>query len=74
MVFQQAGIVPDYVRIEKRPFAVLQSIPHELFESLLLYQDEPTYGLLLKLFVVIMPIAMLAASIYIFRRGTVPMV
>ena len=38
-------------------------------KSLLLYQDEPTYGLLLKLLVVIMPVAMLAASIYVFSLG-----
>ena len=38
-------------------------------KSLLLYQDKPTYGLILKLLVMIMPISMLAASIYIFSSG-----
>lgn len=38
-------------------------------KSLLLYQDVPAYGLLLKLLIVIMPVAMLAASIYVFSSG-----
>jgi len=38
-------------------------------KSLLLYQDIPAYGLLLKLLVVIMPVAMLVASIYLFSSG-----
>ncbi len=37
--------------------------------SLLLYQDEPAYGLLLKLVVVIMPAVFLAASIYVWSLG-----
>jgi len=38
-------------------------------KSLLLYQDIPSYGLLLKLLVAIMPVALLAASIYLFSTG-----
>jgi len=38
-------------------------------KSLLLYQDEPAYGLLLKLIIVIMPVALLAASIYVLSLG-----
>ncbi len=37
--------------------------------SVLLYQDEPAYGLLLKLIIVIVPLALLATSIYIFSSG-----
>jgi len=38
-------------------------------KSLLLYQDIPAYGLLLKLLVVIMPVALLVVSIYLFSTG-----
>ncbi len=38
-------------------------------KSLLLYQDVPAYGLFLKLLIVIMPVAMLAAGIYVFSSG-----
>ncbi len=37
--------------------------------SVLLYQDEPAYGLLLKLIIVIVPLALLSTSIYIFSSG-----
>lgn len=35
-------------------------------KSVLLYQDEPAYGLLLKLIILIVPVALLAASIYVW--------
>ncbi len=38
-------------------------------KSLLLYQDEPAYGLLLKLIIVIMPVVLLAASICVLSLG-----
>ena len=38
-------------------------------KSVLLYQDEPAYGLLLKLIIVIVPVALLAASIYVLSLG-----
>ncbi|MDP3879161.1 MAG: hypothetical protein Q8Q07_02500 [Dehalococcoidales bacterium] len=38
-------------------------------KSLLLYQDEPAYGLLLKLIVAGMPVALLGASLYLFSTG-----
>lgn len=38
-------------------------------KSLLLYQDKPAYGLLLKLIIVITPVALLAASIYVLSLG-----
>ena len=38
-------------------------------KSFLLYQDEPAYGLLLKLIIVIVPVALLAASIYVLSLG-----
>ena len=38
-------------------------------KSVLLYQDKPTYGLLLKLIIVIVPVALLAASIYVLSLG-----
>jgi len=37
--------------------------------SVLLYQDEPAYGLLLKLIVVLVPAALLVASIYLLSSG-----
>ncbi|MFC1902797.1 hypothetical protein ACFLX4_01855 [Chloroflexota bacterium] len=38
-------------------------------KSLLLYQDVPAYGLFLKLLIVTIPVAMLAAGIYVFSSG-----
>ncbi len=38
-------------------------------KSLLLYQDEPAYGLLLKLIIVVAPVILLAASIYVRTTG-----
>jgi hypothetical protein len=38
-------------------------------KSLLLYQDETAYGLLLKLVIVIVPASLLAASIYLWSSG-----
>ena len=37
--------------------------------SVLLYQDEPAYGLFLKLIVVFVPAALLVASIYLLSSG-----
>jgi len=37
--------------------------------SVLLYQDEPTYGLFLKLIIVIVPAALMAGSIYLWSSG-----
>lgn len=39
------------------------------FKSVLLYQDKPAYGLFLKLIIVIMPVALLAASMYVLSLG-----
>jgi hypothetical protein len=38
-------------------------------KSLLVYQDEPAYGLLLKLVIAIIPAMFLAASIYVLSLG-----
>ena len=38
-------------------------------KSLLLYQDEPAYGLLLKLILIVVPGIVLAASIYLWSVG-----
>ena len=38
-------------------------------KSLLLYQDKPAYGLLLKLIVVIVPVGFLVTSIYLWFSG-----
>src|SRR4030043_283365 len=38
-------------------------------KSLLLYQDEPAYGLLLNLIIVIVPAGCLAASVYLWSSG-----
>ena len=38
-------------------------------KGLLLYQDEPAYGLLLKLIIVIVPAGLLVASIYLWSSG-----
>lgn len=38
-------------------------------KSLLLYQDEPAYGLLLKLILVVVPGIVLAASLYLWSVG-----
>lgn len=35
----------------------------------MLYQDEPAYGLLLKLIIVMVPVILLAASIYLWSSG-----
>jgi hypothetical protein len=39
------------------------------FKSLLLYQDEPAYGLLLKLIIVLVPAGLLVFSIYLWSSG-----
>ena len=38
-------------------------------KNLLLYQDEPVYGLFMKLIIVVIPVAMLVGSIYLFSSG-----
>jgi hypothetical protein len=38
-------------------------------KSLLLYQDEPAYGLLLRLIIVVVPVILLATSIYVWSVG-----
>ncbi len=38
-------------------------------KSLLIYQDNPTYGLLLKLIIMIVPVASLAGSLYLLSSG-----
>jgi hypothetical protein len=38
-------------------------------KSLLLYQDEPTYGLLLRLIIVAVPVILLATSLYLWSVG-----
>jgi hypothetical protein len=57
-----------YVRIEKGPVGVLQSIRMNYSQSVLLYQDKPKYGLLLKL-ILIIPVILLASSIYLWSTG-----
>jgi hypothetical protein len=39
-------------------------------QSVLLYQDKPKYGLLMKL-ILVMPVILLASSIYLWSRGDV---
>jgi hypothetical protein len=50
---------------------VLQSIRMNYSQSVLLYQDKPKYGLLLKL-VLIIPVVLLASSIYLWSIGDAP--
>ena len=38
-------------------------------KNLLLYQDEPVYGLFMKLIIVVISVAMLVGSIYLFSSG-----
>ena len=47
---------------------MLQSIRMDYSQSILLYQDKPKYGLLLKLILVI-PVILLASSIYLWSSG-----
>lgn len=48
---------------------MLQSIRMDYAKSVLLYRDEPASGLLLKLIIVIIPVALLAASMYVLSLG-----
>jgi Bacterial PH domain len=47
---------------------VLQSIRMNYSQSVLLYQDKPKYGLLMKL-ILIIPVGLLASSIYLWSTG-----
>jgi hypothetical protein len=47
---------------------VLQSIRMDYSQNVLLYQDKPKYGLLLKL-VLIIPVILLASGIYLWSTG-----
>jgi hypothetical protein len=47
---------------------VLQSIRMDYSQSVLLYQDKPKHGLLLKL-VLIIPVVLLAVSVYLWSTG-----
>lgn len=38
-------------------------------KGLLLYKDEPVYGVFMKLIILVMPVVMLAGSIYLFSSG-----
>ncbi len=38
-------------------------------KSVLLYQDKPTYGLILRLVLMIVPVGLLGGSIYLFLSG-----
>lgn len=51
------------------PLNMLQFIRMKYSSGLILYQDEPAYGLFLKLIVVIVPILLLALSYYLFSSG-----
>ena len=57
-----------YVRMERGPVGVLQSIRVNYSQSVLLYQDKPKYGLIMKL-VLIIPVILLASSIYLWSTG-----
>jgi hypothetical protein len=54
--------------MERGPVGVLQSIRMNYSQSVLLYQDKPKYGLLLKL-IPIIPVTLLASSIYLWSTG-----
>lgn len=54
--------------MEMGPVGVLQSIRMDYSQSVLLYQDKPKYGLLLKL-VLVIPVILLASSIYSWYTG-----
>ena len=56
------------MRLEKGSVGVLQSIRMNYSQSILLYQDKPKYGLLLKL-VLIIPVILLASIIYLWYTG-----
>jgi hypothetical protein len=57
-----------YIRMERGFVGVLQSIRMNYSQSVLLYQDKPKYGLLLKL-ILIIPVILLASSIYLWSTG-----
>ena len=48
---------------------VIQSPSMKYSRSLLLYQEDPAYGLLLKLILPIVPLLLLASAIYLQSRG-----
>jgi len=54
--------------MEKELVGVLQSIRMDYSKSVLLYQDKPKYGLLLKL-ILIIPMILLASSIYLWSTS-----
>jgi len=54
--------------MERGPVGVLQSIRMDYSQSVLLYQDKPKYGLLLKL-ILIIPVILLASGIYLWSTG-----
>jgi len=54
--------------MEKGFVGVVQSIRMRYSQSVLLYQDKPKYGLLMKL-ILIIPVALLASSIYLWSTG-----
>ena len=65
---QKGWLALHYVRMERESVGVLQSIRVNYSQSVLLYQDKPKYGLLLKL-VLIIPVILLALSIYLWSTG-----
>ena len=57
-----------YVRIRRGSVAVLQCVRMDYSQSVLLHQDKPEYGLLMKL-ILIIPVALLGSSIYLWSSG-----
>ncbi len=48
---------------------MLQSVRMDYSQSLLLHEDKPQYGLLLKLILIVVPVTLLASSIYLWSTG-----
>jgi hypothetical protein len=59
-----------YVRTRRGSVAVLQCFRMDYSRSVLLYQDKPEYGLLMKL-ILIIPVALLGSSIYLWSSGDI---
>ena len=54
--------------MEREAVGVLQSVRMDYTQSILLYQDKPKYGLVMKL-VLAIPVALLGSSIYLWYSG-----
>lgn len=56
------------VRMGRGPVGVLQSIHMDYSQNILLYQDKPKYGIILKL-ILIIPVILLGSGVYLWSTG-----